>query len=314
VNQRMEWLEKAFSDFIGQNPGIEYKGNIYGGTFRRTSGLQELLTEADSELKFPSVAELVTVNGLYKAGNLTQRTYNCLRRHFGLALPLTLAELADKATEEDLLSIRGLGKACLLELERVFAGHGLKLKSEKQEQADEFLPAHKAAEYVGRPEDSRTIPSVYITNLFTSKKGSLRRERIRYADSAGRNIEGWGYSKADLDRILQKTHEEKGITFDLYAKERQAGLNNEQIAEKYNISGDDLMKYTEAYTNQRESRTKEDKRATDGDKRPRLTSYQYQKCRGEGMANEEIERKFRIDSAQQLGGLTAQYNKRKKKE
>ncbi len=41
------------------------------------------------------------------------------------------------------------------------------------------------------------------------------------------------------------------IPFGLYVQERQAGLSNEQIAEKHNLFGDDLMRYAEEYTNLR---------------------------------------------------------------
>ncbi|MAH03784.1 hypothetical protein CMI39_03295 [Candidatus Pacearchaeota archaeon] len=45
------------------------------------------------------------------------------------------------------------------------------------------------------------------------------------------------------------------------------------------------------------------------DKRPRLTSYQYAKSRDEGMTNEEIKNKFRMDSPYHLSGFSRKYNK-----
>ncbi|MAG45596.1 MAG: hypothetical protein CMH63_02370 [Nanoarchaeota archaeon] len=52
------------------------------------------------------------------------------------------------------------------------------------------------------------------------------------------------------------------------------------------------------------------KRKPKGDRRPRLTAHQYNKSRDEGMSNEEIKAKFRIDPSYQLGGFARQYNRR----
>lgn len=50
------------------------------------------------------------------------------------------------------------------------------------------------------------------------------------------------------------------------------------------------------------------------DKRPRLTLYQYTKAREEGMTNEQIKEKFRMDSNYQIGGYARQYYARKEKD
>lgn len=49
-----------------------------------------------------------------------------------------------------------------------------------------------------------------------------------------------------------------------------------------------------------------------GDRRPRLTSYQYAKARDAGMTNEDIKKKFRMDSPHQISGFGRQYATRKK--
>jgi polyribonucleotide nucleotidyltransferase len=50
------------------------------------------------------------------------------------------------------------------------------------------------------------------------------------------------------------------------------------------------------------------------DNRPRLNLYQYSKARDEGMTNEEIKKKFRMDSPYSIGGFSKHYqaNKRNK--
>ena len=121
------------------------------------------------------------------------------------------------------------------------------------------------------------------------------------------------YSRWKAPKSSQGEDSKNAFTFDLFLQERQAGLSSEQIAEKYKLSGDDLMKYAEQYTEFRKSKARElDKGALDGDKRKRLTSYQYAKCRKSGMTNEEIMSKFRVDSPQQLEEFTAEYNQGKK--
>ncbi|MBD3253374.1 hypothetical protein GF386_06580 [Candidatus Pacearchaeota archaeon] len=47
-------------------------------------------------------------------------------------------------------------------------------------------------------------------------------------------------------------------------------------------------------------------------RKPRLTSYQYQKSRDQGMTHEQIREKFRVDSGRQLCGFASQYARRQR--
>ncbi len=181
---------------------------------------------------------------------------------------------------------------------------------------------------VGMPSESKRndaeLGKIKLTfDLYTEERNSgLTHEQIKEKYSEHMKALGvhsdkvlGGYSanysrwRAPKDQNAETPGKE--FTLGLYVQERQAGLNNEQIAEKYNITGDNLMEYAEAYTKQKKPRAKkDDKMVTDGDKRPRLTSYQYAKSRGEEMTDDQIKAKFRVDSPQQLDDLRAQYTER----
>ena len=57
----------------------------------------------------------------------------------------------------------------------------------------------------------------------------------------------------------------------------------------------------------KESKRGRPRKIKEVDKRPRLTSYQFAKAKAEGMTNEEIKKKFKMESARQLGGFAYQY-------
>lgn len=209
VDQRVSGLEKVFSEFIGRDAGIEYAGNIrselpYSSVLEETLAPRVEQAEERSMPREEAEAGMPTFEMLYNQRKLSQIARNCLVRAGSHGkdydyFRTPLSEFAANVTEEDLVSIRGFGKKSLAEVRATLAEHGLELISKK-----EWLPAHKAAEYIGRPEGSKTNPSVYIANLFIYKKGDLRRQMGKISDSRGRNREGWLYSKEDLDRIKRE--------------------------------------------------------------------------------------------------------------
>ena len=70
---------------------------------------------------------------------------------------------------------------------------------------------------------------------------------------------------------------------------------------------------TGACLESRVSQENQTKPSESADRKPRLTSYQYNKARDAGMTNQQIKAKFKLDSPYQLRGLGRSYASRKAK-
>jgi hypothetical protein len=108
------------------------------------------------------------------------------------------------------------------------------------------------------------------------------------------------------------------LNAELYIKEREAGLNETQIGEKYQLENPHFMKGCRfQYTNFKRNKssnvkniqTEQEQKGNEGDDRPLLNSTNYRQARDAGMSNDEIKERYRLSSRNQINGLASQYTR-----
>jgi|TARA_B100001971_G_scaffold144685_1_gene133847 uncharacterized protein YnzC (UPF0291/DUF896 family) len=116
------------------------------------------------------------------------------------------------------------------------------------------------------------------------------------------NLEGLiKESKRGRPRKIKEVDKRPRLTSYQFAKAKAEGMTNEEIKKKFRMnSAYQLSGFSRQYN-------KNLKKIEKDDLRPKLTSEEYAKAKAEGMTNEEIKKKFKMESARQLGGFAYQY-------
>lgn len=150
-----------------------------------------------------------------------------------------------------------------------------------------------------------------MQKVFDNVYGSGNFQYIEQFEKTVLSLSDGDSSRGKLEKIVSASNikndkeEKKRLTFSLYKNCRNSGMANGEIKDTYKLESNyQLIGFGKRY-----AALKKPKRAYNKqDDRPVLTYKLYEKCREDGMTNDQIKAKFKV-KGRKMGGFAGSFSR-----